>query len=53
MSKFIYNIWYLGMCRTSIVHPQERFSSCMLQIWYVVFWVLLDTSSRYAVVGSA
>ena len=20
-----------------IVHPQERFSSCMLEIWYVVF----------------
>ena len=27
------------------------FTSCMLQIWYVVFCVLLDMSSCYAVVG--
>jgi hypothetical protein len=27
------------------------FTSCMLQIWYVVICVLLDTSKSYAVVG--
>ena len=39
------------MFLTSMVHPQEFFLSCMLQIWYVVFCVLLDTSRCYAVVG--
>ena len=27
------------------------FTSCMLQIWYVVIYILLDTSRCYAVVG--
>ena len=29
--------------------PSEAFTSCMLQIWYVVICVLLDTSRCYAV----
>ena len=51
MIEFIHNIWWLDMFPTSMVHPQERFQSCMLQIWYVVFCVLLHTSRYYAVVG--
>ena len=38
MIKFIHKTWWLDM-----VHPQERFSSCMLQIWCVVICVLLDS----------
>ena len=49
--KFIHNIWWLDMFRTSMVHPQERFTGYMLQIWYVVICVLLDTSRCYVVVG--
>jgi hypothetical protein len=51
MIEFIHNIWWLDVFRTSVVHPQERFTSSMLEIWYVVFCVLFDTSSCYAVVG--
>ena len=50
MSKFIHNTCWLDMFRTSIFHLQERFSSCMLQILYVVICVLLDASRCYAVV---
>ena len=39
------------MFRTSSVHHQERFTSCIRRLWYVVIRVLLDTSSRYEVVG--
>ena len=38
------------MFRTSSVH-QERFYKLFVQIWYVVIRVLLDTCSRYEVVG--
>ena len=31
--------------------PSGAFTSCMLQIWYAVICVLLDTSGCYAVVG--
>ena len=48
MSEF-----YSYMFRTSPVHHQERFTSCICRLWYVVIRVLLDTSSRYEVVGRA
>ena len=40
------------MFRTSPVHLQERFVQAVFaDFWYVVIRVLLDTSSRYKVVG--
>ena len=39
------------MFRASSVHHQERFVQAVFADWYVVIRVLLDTSSRYEVVG--
>ena len=46
MIKFIHNTWWLDFFRTSTVHTSGAFSSCMLQIWYVVILRVSITSGR-------
>ena len=41
------------MFRTSPVHHQEGFVEAVFVDWYVVIRVLLDTSSRYEVLGTS
>ena len=58
-SKF--RLYSVDECNTSVgnwckdndtpVHHQERFVQAVLQIWYVVIRVVVDTSSRYKAVG--
>ena len=41
MIKFIHNIWWLDMFRTSIVHPQERFQAvcCKFGTWQSAYYL--------------
>ena len=50
MIEFIHNTWWLEHVSDLNGPSSGAFTSCMLQIWYVVICVLFDTFRCYAVV---